>query len=83
MAKHNELKGALEYIRGEYEKGTPPFEFTTSDIVKGVDISEKKAKEIIKKINTHAQFWRGGFQPSGDSFVVTPQVYDRIKNLFV
>lgn len=82
MAKHNELKGALDYLRKNYSKGDSAFKFTVNDLASGIDVSEKKAKDIVKRINTRAQFWRGNFEPRSDDYIVSPQVFDRIKDWF-
>lgn len=82
MAKYNDIVKALDFIRNGYSKGKAPFRFTISDIAKVIDSSEKKATEVIQRINDRALFWRGRFQSSGDNFIVSEQVFERIKNLY-
>ncbi|OIQ50189.1 hypothetical protein BerOc1_02119 [Pseudodesulfovibrio hydrargyri] len=80
MAKHHDIKGALDFMRQGYSDGTP-FTFTVADIVGELDISEKKARDVLRAINTRARFWRGDF-PAGGELVVSGPVYERITNWF-
>ena len=82
MVKHYDLKAALDFIRQGYSKSTSPFRFTVSDMAGAINSSEKMAKEILQTINTRAQFWRGNFPLTGDNFIVSSQVFERIKNWF-
>lgn len=82
MAKHNDIKGALDFIRQGYAKGKSPFSFTVSDIMGELKVSERTAKGVLHTINTRAQFWRGDFPKKNASFTVSAPVYDRLTNWF-
>ncbi|RWU02478.1 hypothetical protein DWB63_16050 [Pseudodesulfovibrio sp. S3] len=82
MVKHFDLKAALDFIRKGYTKGKEPFHFTASELANAISISEKKAIEVLEKINNRAQFWRGSFASNGDSLVVSSTVFERIKDWF-
>jgi hypothetical protein len=81
MAKHHDIKGALDFMRQGYSKGDDSFSFTLNDIVHELDITERKAKDVLRAINTRARFWRGDF-PANSEIVVNAPVYDRITNWF-
>ena len=81
MAKHHDIKGALDFIRQGYSKGDAPFSFTVADLVGELDISERQAKDVLRAINTRARFWRGNF-PANSDLVVSGPVYERINNWF-
>ena len=82
MAKYNDIKGALDFIRQGYSKDEAPFGFTVSDIAGAINTSEKKAQHVLETINDRAYFWNGNFPGKNDSFIVSPQVFERIKNWF-
>ncbi|WP_319582484.1 hypothetical protein [uncultured Pseudodesulfovibrio sp.] len=81
MAKHNDIKGALDFMRQGYSKDGDSFSFTVADIVSNLDITERQAKDVLRAVNTRARFWRGDF-PAGSELVVNAPVYDRITNWF-
>ncbi|MEZ7198270.1 MULTISPECIES: hypothetical protein [Pseudodesulfovibrio] len=81
MANHQDIKGALDFLRKGYSDGDDSFRFTVADIVGELGISEKKARDVLRAINNRARFWRGDFPASGD-LVVNGPVYERITNWF-
>lgn len=82
MVKRNELVGALDFLKQGYSKGKDPFRFTVSDIADAVDLSETKARNVLKTINTRARFWRGNFPQTDENFVVNAPVYERLQGWF-
>ncbi|HKI81836.1 MAG TPA: hypothetical protein VKA04_09315 [Pseudodesulfovibrio sp.] len=82
MAKHHDIKGALDFIRQGYSKDDAPFSFTVDDIVSELDISERQAKDVLRAINTRARLWRGNLPAANDELVVNAPVYERITNWF-
>jgi hypothetical protein len=82
MAKYKDIKGALKFIRQGYSNGEPPFRFTVADLMNELDISEKKARDVLGVINTRADFWRGNFPVGGENFIVGSSVFDRITGWF-
>jgi len=81
MAKHHDIKEALDFIRKGYTDGDDSFSFTVADIVGELGISEKKARDVLRAVNTRARLWRGDF-PAGGELVVNEPVYERITNWF-
>ncbi|MBG0790773.1 MAG: hypothetical protein H0S80_09775 [Desulfovibrionaceae bacterium] len=82
MAKYNDIVKTLAFIREGYSAGKAPFRFTVSDIAKVINSSENTAKEVIRKLNDRALFWRGRFPSDGDNFIVSTAVFERIKGLY-
>jgi hypothetical protein len=81
MAKHHDIKEVLDFMRQGFSGGDAPFGFTVADIVGKLGMSEKKARDVLRAINTRARFWRGDFPATGE-FVVSEPVYERITNWF-
>ncbi|BCS89232.1 hypothetical protein PSDVSF_24740 [Pseudodesulfovibrio sediminis] len=82
MVKHFDLKAALDFIRKGYTKGKEPFCFTVPEMASAINISEKKTKEVLARINDRAQFWRGSYLPNYDNLVVSAPVFERVKDWF-
>ncbi|EGB15722.1 glycosyl transferase family protein [Pseudodesulfovibrio mercurii] len=82
MAKYNDLKAALKYIREGYGEGKEPFRFTASQLAEALGLSEKKTREVLGRVNVYARFWKGRFPASGHNFIVSSQVFDRIRTSF-
>lgn len=82
MAKYHDMKKSLDFIREGFSKSKTPFRFTVADIAKVIDSSENTAKNVIQSINTYAHFWKGRFPPSGENFIVSTTVFERIKDRF-
>lgn len=82
MVKHNDLKGALDFIKQGYSKSGDPFRFTVSDIAEAVNLSETKARDVVGTINTRARFWRGNFPFNVENFIVSEPVFERLQGWF-
>jgi len=82
MAKHNHIRQALDYIRQGYSQDDPPFRFTVSDLSDAIGTSEKKTRDVLRAINNRARFWRGDFPASGENFIVSTPVYERLSGWF-
>ena len=82
MAKYDDLKAALEFIRKGYGKGDSPFRFTASEMGEAIDLSEKKTRDVLESVNVYARFWKGRFPSSGHNFIVGPAEFGRIKDRF-
>ncbi|MGE4195397.1 MAG: hypothetical protein AB7E51_18585 [Pseudodesulfovibrio sp.] len=82
MVKHNDLKGALDFIKQGYSKSGDPFRFTVSDIAEAMNLTETKARDVVSTINTRARFWRGHFPAAADGFAVDGPVIERLQGWF-
>ncbi|WP_316898393.1 hypothetical protein [Pseudodesulfovibrio indicus] len=82
MVKHNDLRGALDFIKQGYSKSGDSFSFTVSDIADAMNLSETKARNVVSTINIRARFWRGHFPAAADGFTVNAPVIERLQGWF-